>query len=141
VHQRGMGTIRIIIAMVIAGLIVYGVIYYGPDIWRRIQGGSGALSPTEVRTHASLYLGKEITVEGYWMEYVMSAGVMSDEIPAQSVAGLLGTYGGTGLISGGKYRITGILKTVPDTLNFPWSGLKNVYGISVYLEVTKVEPM
>jgi hypothetical protein len=151
--KHGFGAIGAIICMVIAGLIVYGIIYYGPSILHGNQGGSGGsgtgtFSPSYVRTHASLYLENEIIVEGYWMEYVMSAGVMSGDlltlaaVPAESLAGLLGTYGGSGLISGGKYRITGTLKTVPyPSSNLGFSGLKLVFGISVYLDVTSVEPM
>lgn len=123
-RRRMIGVLGAVMAIVIVGLIVYG-----------IQGGSGALSPTEVRTHASKYLGKEITVEGYWMALYPPLGIMA-EIPMQLVNGVLATQGGVGLISGGKYRITGVLGIIPDSLTqyVP-------YGVSVYLQVTKVEPM
>ena len=63
VERRGFGVVRAIFAMVIAGLIVYALIYYGPSIWRRITSGGGT-SLTDVYTHPSKYLGKEITVYG-----------------------------------------------------------------------------
>jgi len=52
-----------IIAMVIAGLIVYAIVYYGPSAWRAIQGG-GTLSIKDVLEHPDQYYGKVITVNG-----------------------------------------------------------------------------
>lgn len=59
--RRGLGIIGAILAMVIAGLIVYAIIYYVPRI-----RSSGTLSPKEVLEHPEKYLGKAITVEGYY---------------------------------------------------------------------------
>lgn len=113
-RQQGMGTISAILAIVIAGLIVYGIIFY--------VGGSGALSPSEVREHPNKYLDKEITIEGY---YSLSLGplgfsnttvrIIADEyptewIPSKVVGVEISDIENVTLIDGGKYRFTGVLK-------------------------------
>jgi hypothetical protein len=65
-RQKGIGVIGAIIAMVIAGLIVYGIIYYGPDILREIRstGGGGGGGPPNVdfgelsKTYTSGYISQ-----------------------------------------------------------------------------------
>ena len=68
--KRGFGIIGAILAMVVAGLIVYGIIYYGPGIWGRISGaGSGTTSIQDISEHPERYIGTEVTVEGYVWAY------------------------------------------------------------------------
>ena len=158
VDRRGFGIIGAIFAMVIAGLAVYAIVNYGPGIWREIQkgapgggnapsgenipSGGNALSPVEVRQHPDKYFGQEITVDGYWWEWVMPIGMMSQNSVVQSPEEFIATYGGTGLLSGGTYRITGILKAVPTSiLDSTWGLFYSSTRVSVYLEVTNVEPM
>jgi hypothetical protein len=129
VEEKGIGVAGVAAVVVVIIIVIAAVAIYG------IQKGSGELSPAEVRTHASKYLGKQITVEGYWEALYSPLGIMA-ETPNQIVNGELATYGGVGLLSGGKYRITGVLEIIPDNLSqyVP-------YGVSVYLEVTNVEPV
>ena len=63
-RQRGMGAIGAIIAMVIAGLIVYGIIYYGPEILKRIGRNSGRTSISELVNNPTQYDGEKVVVEG-----------------------------------------------------------------------------
>jgi len=59
-----MGAIGAIIAMVIAGLIVYGIIYYGPEILKRIGRNSGRTSISELVNNPTQYDGEKVVVEG-----------------------------------------------------------------------------
>ena len=88
VDRRGFGVIGAIFAMVIAGLIVYAVVNYGPSIWHGIQGGSGTtpdgggdggsvLSADAVMQHPEEYLGKTITVEGWYVAWGWVGSVMA----------------------------------------------------------------
>lgn len=63
-RQRGIGWMGAIAAMVIAGMIVYGIIYWGPDILRGLQEGSGRSSISELVNNPAQYNGKEVTIEG-----------------------------------------------------------------------------
>jgi hypothetical protein len=72
----------------------------------------------------------------------MPIGMMSQNSVVQSPEEFIATYGGTGLLSGGTYRITGILKAVPTSiLDSTWGLFYSSTRVSVYLEVTNVEPM
>jgi len=68
VDRRGFGVVGAIFAMVIAGLIVYTIVNYGPSIWHGIQssggGGGETVNILDLLTHPNQYLGKEITIEG-----------------------------------------------------------------------------
>jgi hypothetical protein len=96
-----MGVIGAIIAMVIAGIIIYGIIYYGPSILQGIQGSSGGTgggggqtsnippNPTigDIVTHPDLYDNQTLEITGYfvkqtvvdnWGHVVVSNGYLVD---------------------------------------------------------------
>lgn len=128
-RQRGMGAVKAIVAMVIAGLIVSGIIFYGPDIWRKIQegtsrdGSSGVLSPIEVREHPEQYIGETVTVEGWYYSDVGISPLKATEISTQEEA-LQVLYGSlpvdlpedAEVYSGAKYRFAGVVIQVEDVL-------------------------
>jgi hypothetical protein len=76
--KRGFGAIGAIVVMVIAGLIVYGIIYYGPNIWQGIRGGVAGVGGTSIKDimlNPETYENKEVVVVGT----SAGMGVMSDD--------------------------------------------------------------
>jgi hypothetical protein len=143
--KRGFGIIGAILAMVVAGLIVYGIIYYGPSILHGIQGGSGTTSLEDISYHPERYIGKEVTVEGYVVNviqtpifenegYVMRySGSVFQKDPIREAPPnyyLMLEFSpdnlGAGLITYAEYRLTGVVQ--------------NVTSLGMTLIVTQVEP-
>jgi len=116
--KRGFGIVGAIIAMVIAGLIVYGIIYYGPSAWQAIQG-RGTLSIKDVLEHPDQYYGKAITVNGktfqdanYDWDYFDNTTYIIQSVSGNAFA--LKARRTTELINwpvlaGAEYRFTGML--------------------------------
>jgi len=143
--KRGFGAIGAIVAMVVAGLIVYGIIYYGPGIWGRISGaGSGTTSLQDISYHPERYIGKEVTVDGYvWAYqtpvfenegYIMRySGSVFQKDPLREAPPnyyLMLEFSpdnlGAGLVMYAEYRLTGIVQ--------------NVASLGMTLIVSRVEP-
>jgi hypothetical protein len=61
--RRGFGVIGAIASMVIAGLIVYALITYGPSIVDRLRSSGGA-SIADIVNNSSKYEGKDVEVVG-----------------------------------------------------------------------------
>jgi len=147
--RRGFGIIGAIIAMVIAGLVVYAIVYYGPSVWHGIhQGapsGGSVLSADEVKQHPEKYLGETVTVEGWYVPALWSNLAPYDEIspidPSQiSTPGDAATIMTGGLpvnvpanitvFSTAKYRFTGVVVSA------------QLWGQTLpRLDVTSVEPV
>lgn len=92
-------------------VITFGLIY-GPEI----QENFDVLSPTDVAFNFNKYLGKEITVEGYY-----SKGFFGDEriYGGKSMLGInVQTDSSFELIEGDRYRFTGIYKRIDSKLCF-----------------------
>lgn len=75
-RQRGVGWVGMIAAMVIAGLIISGIIYYGPGIWKSIQSTfQGTPGGLPVYPDAEPYI-PSATVSEYFN------WVMNNQVPA-----------------------------------------------------------
>jgi hypothetical protein len=118
-----MGWIGAIVAMVIAGLIVSGIVYYGPSIISGLQGGSGGsnsgavLSVRDVVTHAAQHQNEEITVRGKYnlgrlLEIDWSAITGPETICPNLV---LENISNLNLIGDSSYLITGTLSSTTPT--------------------------
>lgn len=115
-----MGMVGAIIAMVIAGLIVYVIVFHGAGILGSIQQSvSGTVSLKEIAEHPQQYENKEVTVVGYigylaysttenkysgmvydWVE----GSVMIENIPPN-----------ISISANVEYRVTGVLRFLEAT--------------------------
>lgn len=96
-------------------------------------GQSGVTSLREIKDHPNTYLGKTITVEGYYsMGAIYSSNSPSNEVEAAEMlttALIIENHDKTiTLFEGGKYLFTGVLKE--KTI---------LYQSVIYLEVSKIE--
>jgi len=100
------GLVGAIIAMVIAGLIVYGIVYFGPDILQRIREGTAGGGTTSIRSitqNPEAYENQQVVVVGKVVAIMGFAEVIDDEgfyimltnVPSNFIAG------------GDKYKIWG----------------------------------
>jgi hypothetical protein len=147
VDRRGFGIIGAIFAMVIAGLVVYAIVYYGPSVWHGIQqgapGGGSVLSADEVKQSPEKYLGMTITVEGWYVsagwvgsniaQYNAISSIDPSQItPGAAIGGLpVDVPANITVFSTAKYRFTGVLVSVST----------QIFAQSLpELDVTSVEP-
>ena len=131
--QRGMGAVGAIIAMVIAGLIVYGIIYYGPDIWRRIQEGtSGGGSVPEVDMVELM-----LNYESDYIPVYLTNNYMGQEVKLTNLAGYISgwTVGGYHVISFGYSENTELYHRLQLYLYGEELENRNVLGISTIIGV------
>lgn len=64
-RERGMGFIGAIIAMVIAGLIVAAIVYWGPGIWRGSSQETGKVGDIrQIVENPTMYLNQKVTIDG-----------------------------------------------------------------------------
>lgn len=139
-NQRGIGWVGAIVAMVVAGLVVYGIIYWGPGVWRGVQEGAAGIGTTPLKSitqNPEAYENQQVTVvgkivmnlvaddEGY---YFIVTNLPSNFIPDIS----------------SKYKISGkvvYVQTVPGTGEWGWAlvyaGQENYWAIEIS-EVDKI---
>lgn len=149
--SRGIGWLGAILIFIVGSIALTLAInpQFREDIADLFRGlGSSALSPSEVREHASKYLGKEIIVEGYFSGVTIptftenyelentTLGVIAEKIPAESLNQILAVeiLGDLDVISGEKYRFTGVLEKT-EFAQYDPSGY-----LSIILKASKVEP-
>lgn len=132
--KRGVGMVGAIVTMVIAGLIVSGIIYYGPSILSGIQSGtSGVLSVSAVVEHSNSYLDQQITVRG---QIILSTG---QNYLDNKFEGWVSEYTGDRLY---HLRFENSPANVPIMQNsyYNFTGILRFSGGLTYLDVISVEP-
>jgi hypothetical protein len=97
-RQRGTGAKSAIVGMVIAGLIVYSIFYFGPKIWEGIQEGASDVWPTEPEVDmfelamnyeedyipvylSNNYMGQKIRLTGLFNEITTFSLAMTYPVP------------------------------------------------------------
>jgi hypothetical protein len=116
-----MGYVGTIITMVIAGLIIYGIVYYGPDIWHKIQERGGE-KISDLISNPALYDNKEVEVVGDIVLAPMAFSPFVDSYFYSSCCVaqgdyVLGIYTGVGTMTkpgwevAGRVRVKGIFRS------------------------------
>lgn len=139
-HQRGIGGVGAVAAMVVAGLIVCGIIYLGPDIWRGIQEGAAGIGTTPLKSitqNPRAYENQQVVVIGK----IFINSIVDDEgyyfvvinLPGNFIPDISSEYKASGKVIH--------VQTVPGTKEWAWAlmytGQENYWAIEIS-EVDKI---
>jgi len=145
-RQQGMGAVGAIAAMVIAGLIIWGIIYFGPSIWHEIQSGipgspeTGFTSINLIVSSPESYDNKQVTVIGLFNQerYGLTEG--NSVLSSLFVKSFMVNYGEGALYlrDGHWYKATGTIR-ISTSDHYIGPGQKIASAGEPYLSVADVK--
>lgn len=130
--DRGVGWIGAILIFILGSLVLTYAL--NPQVQNRINDfisdvgnltSSSILSPSDVRAHPDQYLGQEITVEGYYFQWLGVCEKTMGNDPNSEILHLA-NESRFDLIEGGKYQFTGVLRRRDSSVELVVSDVKAV---------------